>query len=149
MKRPRRRITNRRLGSHMPMVDAFPREAVRLLDGPVKDRQSLAARYLLELDVDRLLHNFRCNAALPSSAKPLGGWESPSCGLRGHFTGHYLSACARIFAATGDDQFKARIDTLVVELERCQTALGDGYLSAFPQSVFDTLEREFGGGGIW
>ena len=133
----------------MPKVDAFPREAVRLLDGPVKDRQSLAARYLLELDVDRLLHNFRCNAALPSSAKPLGGWESPSCGLRGHFTGHYLSACARMFAATGDDQFKARIDTLVVELERCQAALGDGYLAAFPQSAFDTLEREFGGGGIW
>ena len=33
--------------------------------------------YLLSLDVDRLLHTFRLNAGLPSSAKPYGGWEEP------------------------------------------------------------------------
>ncbi len=82
------------------MILAFPRNAVRLLDGPIKDRQSLTGRYLLELETDRLLHNFRRNAGLGSTAEPLGGWESPTCGLRGHFVGHYLSACAQMFAAT-------------------------------------------------
>ena len=51
----------------------------------------LDRQYLLSLDPDRLLHTFRLNAGLPSSAKPLGGWEEPKCELRGHFVGHYLS----------------------------------------------------------
>ena len=65
------------------------------------------------------------------------------------FTGHYLSACTKMFASTGDERFKPRIDTIVANFEACRAALGDGYLSAFPQSAFDTLEQEFGGGGIW
>ena len=63
--------------------------------------------------MDRLLHNFRVNASLPSQAKPYGGWEAPGCGLRGHFTGHYLSACAMMFATTGDTVFQERVAQLV------------------------------------
>lgn len=127
------------------MLQKFPLAAVRLLDGPLKDRQSLTGQYLLQLDADRLLHNFRANAGLPSSAQPLGGWESPTCGLRGHFTGHYLSACSQMYAATGDVRFKQRVETLVAAFDECQRALGGKYLSAFPDTQFDTLEREFGG----
>ena len=58
-------------------VRAFPLEDVRLLDGPFKHAMELDRQYLLSLDVDRLLHTFRVNAGLPSSAKPLGGWEEP------------------------------------------------------------------------
>ena len=36
----------------------------------------LDQKYLLALDPDRLLHMFRINAGLPSSARPLGGWEA-------------------------------------------------------------------------
>jgi len=64
---------------------AFRLEDVRLLDGPFKRAMELDRQYLLSLDVDRLLHNFRANARLPSSAEPLGGWEEPNCELRGHF----------------------------------------------------------------
>src|SRR5437868_4456303 len=80
----------------------FPLTGVRLLDGPFKHAMELDHRYLLSLDADRLLHNFRVNAGLSSSAKPLGGWEAPDCELRGHFVGHYLSACALMYASTGD-----------------------------------------------
>ena len=52
----------------------------------------LNTAFLKSLEPDRLLHNFRVNAGLPSVAKPLEGWESPGVGLRGHFVGHYLSA---------------------------------------------------------
>src|SRR5258707_12227623 len=55
-------------------VQAFPLEDVRLLDGPFKRAMELDEHYLLELDVDRLLHNFRINAGLPSSAQRMGGW---------------------------------------------------------------------------
>ena len=125
----------------------LPRTHVRLLPGPIKRRQDLNGQYLLQLDPDRLLHNFRVNAGLPSTAVPLGGWENPACGLRGHFTGHYLSACAAMHQATGDEAFKHRLDEILAGLSQCQAKLGGSYLSAFPATEFDTLEQKFG--GVW
>lgn len=130
------------------MLRAVPLAQVRLLPGEFKSRQDLHRQVILSYDMDRLLHNFRVNAGLPSTGKPYGGWESPNCGLRGHFTGHYLSACALMYGATGDAQFRERSDKLVAELAKCQTALGSGYLSAFPASEFDVLETKFFD-GVW
>src|SRR2546426_7972428 len=122
----------------------FPLEAVRLLDGPFKQAMQLDQQYLLGLDPDRLLHNFRVNAGLPSAAKPLGGWEAPDVELRGHAVGHYLSALALMHAATGDTRFKARADLMVAELAKIQEAQAKrfhpGYLSAFPEEFFDRVE---------
>src|SRR5438445_6477887 len=80
---------------------AFALEDIRLLDGPFKHAMELDKEYLLALDVNRLLHNFRVNAGLPSNAQPLGGWEELKGELRGHFVGHSLSACALMYAITG------------------------------------------------
>src|SRR5690242_3344406 len=55
---------------------AFSLSDVRLLPGPFQHAMELDHKYLLELDVDRMLHNFRVNAGLPSQAQPLGGWEA-------------------------------------------------------------------------
>src|ERR1043166_1993638 len=66
------------------VVEPFPLSAVRLLDSPFRDAMLRDEKYLLDLDADRLLHNFRVNVGLPSSAKPYGGWESPTTELRGH-----------------------------------------------------------------
>jgi hypothetical protein len=129
-------------------LEEVPLSQIRLLDSPFKQRQDVHRRVLLGYDVDRLLHNFRVNAGLPSQAKPYGGWEAPGCGLRGHFTGHYLSACATMFAATGEPAFRERVAQLVDGLADCQQALGTGYLSAFPISEFATLETRFFD-GIW
>ena len=81
---------------------AFPLRDVRLLDGPFKQAMELDRQYLLSLETDRLLHTFRINAGIPSSAQPLGGWEEPKGELRGHFLGHYLTACALMYVSTGD-----------------------------------------------
>ncbi|MGA2542572.1 MAG: beta-L-arabinofuranosidase domain-containing protein [Verrucomicrobiota bacterium] len=127
----------------IPMkATAFALEDVRLLDGPFKHAMELDGQYLLALEVDRLLHDFRLNAGLPSSARPLGGWEAPSCELRGHFVGHYLSACAQMYASTGDARFKAKGDAVVAGLAECQAKLGSGYLSAYPESFIDWVERQ-------
>jgi DUF1680 family protein len=128
-------------------AEPFDLSQVRVRSGICKTNQDLDEKYLLSLDPERLLHNFRVNAGLPSTAQPLGGWEAPSCGLRGHFVGHYLSACAEMYAATGDRQLLDRGTYVVTELGKCQDALGTGYLSAFPASAFDTLETKFG--GVW
>jgi DUF1680 family protein len=122
-------------------VHAFPLQDVQLLEGPFKHAMELDQQYLLALDVERLLHNFRVNADLPSTAQPLGGWEAPDCELRGHFVGHYLSACALMYASTGDKRFKEKGDAVVAGLAECQAKLGSGYLSAYPESFIDRVEK--------
>src|SRR4029079_16946371 len=62
----------------------FALEDVRLLDGPYRDAMIRDEQYLLSLDQDRLLHNFRVTAGLPSTEQTLGGWESPNTGRRVH-----------------------------------------------------------------
>ena len=49
-----------------------------MLDGPFRDAMLRDQKYLLSLDPDRLLRNFRVNVGLPSDAKPYGGWEAPN-----------------------------------------------------------------------
>ncbi len=123
-------------------VQAFPLPDVRLLDGPFRRAMELDEAYLLSLDPDRLLYNFRVNAGLPTrGAQPLGGWEEPTGELRGHFVGHYLSACAMMYASTGDARLKARGDAVVAGMAECQAKLGSGYLSAYPETFIDRVER--------
>jgi DUF1680 family protein len=137
--------TNTKPSSSKDVIDfkaqPFSLHQVRLLDGPFKDAMERDRKYLHELSSDRLLHTFRINAGLPSSAQPLGGWESPNGELRGHTMGHYLSACALMYASTGDEELKAKADAIVAELAKCQAALGSsGYLSAYPETFFDRVE---------
>jgi uncharacterized protein len=120
-------------------VEPFDLEAVRLAPGAVRDALETNQRFLLGLDPDRLLHMFRVTAGLPSTAAPLGGWEAPDNELRGHYTGHYLSACALLAAQTGDPAVRERGVRIAAELAKCQAANGRGYLSAFPPELFDRL----------
>jgi uncharacterized protein len=128
-------------------VEPFPMTQVRLLAGPFHDAQEWNRGYMARLDVPRLLYNFRQNAGLDTGtvANPFGGWEAPADGkrgteLRGHFTGHFLSASAQLYASTGDKDAKAKGDELVDGLAKCQAKLGGGYLSAFPMELFDRLD---------
>lgn len=120
----------------------FPLTQVRLLPGPCLDAREKNREYLLSLDPDRLLYTFRINAGLQAPGEPLGGWEAPGCEVRGHFAGHFLSACATMWAATGDEALKRKAAYLVAELAKCQAALGGEYLSAFPESLWDRLETK-------
>ena len=124
-------------------ADAFEPGAVRLLAGPFKTAQDLDARYLLQLEPDRLLHNFRVNAGVPPRAPVYGGWESqePWVDIRchGHTLGHYLSACALMYASTGDAAFQQRVGYIVAELKACQSAAGTGLVCAFPDGATPLL----------
>lgn len=132
-------------------VRPFPLTAVTLLDSPFRDNQRRNSAYLRFVDIDRLLHTFRTNVGLPSSAEPCGGWESPDTELRGHSTGHLLSGLALSYANTGDEAMRDKGGRLVAALAECQAAspaagFTAGYLSAFPESFFDRLEA---GTGVW
>jgi uncharacterized protein len=128
-------------------VQLFDMKDINLLDGPFKKGLEQNHDYLLNLDINSLLHNFRINAGFPSHAIPLKGWEAPDIELRGHFTGHFLSACALIYSSTNDKRFIKKADSVIIELEKCQNALGKtGYLSAFPESFIDRVET---GNRVW
>ena len=127
-----------------PKVAPFPMTQVRVLGGAYKQAEDWNRGYMQRLAADRLVRNFELNAGLPSSAKPLGGWETDVAGrageLRGHFTGHYLSAAALLYASTGDNDIKAKGAEMVGALAKCQRRLSGGYLSAFPITWFDRLD---------
>src|SRR5882757_10891684 len=102
-------------------IEPFPMEQVKLHSGPLKDAMGINRRYLASIPNDRLLHNFRVTAGIRSNAEPLGGWEAPDCELRGHFAGgHYLSACALMYASLQDEDLRTKADDLVAELGKCQ-----------------------------
>jgi uncharacterized protein len=123
-------------------VVPFPLTQVRLGNGPCTIAMEADRQYLRSLPPDRLLHTFRINAGLPSTVQPLGGWEAPDCELRGHYAGgHYLSACALMYASTGDENLKKNAALVVSELAKCQAAMKSGYLSAFPVEFFDRLRE--------
>jgi hypothetical protein len=139
------RAVNRELVA--PQASPFPMKNVRLQRGAFSAAAEANQRYLKTLPPDRLLHMFRLTAGLPSSAEPLGDWEKPDCELRGHFAGgHYLSACALAFASSEDEELKRNGDLMVAELAKCQAQHKNGYLSAFPQELFDRLRD---GVNVW
>jgi len=135
---------------------AIPRADVRLLPGRYLDNQQRNLAYLLYLDPDRMLRSFRINYGQPAQAAPIGGWESPNSMIRGHVTGHLMSALAWAYAGTGTSAAdrdrlaaKAKGDYIVAELAALQaraqkSGYHAGYLSGFPQQFFTWLEQ-----GAW
>jgi len=111
-------------------VQPFDLADVRLLDGPFQQARARDTTYLLSLESDRLLHNFRTEAGLEAKAPIYGGWENS--GVAGHIMGHYLSAVSMDYRATGDPRLKQRVDYIVGELGLCQEKNGGGYVSAIP-----------------
>ncbi len=113
----------------------FPLGDVQLLEGPFLQARDLNIDVLLKYDVDRLLQPYRKAAGLPDKAEGYDNWE----GLAGHVGGHYLTAMAMNYAATGDTSCKQRMDHMIAELKACQEAngknnpdWGNGYVGAVP-----------------
>ncbi|MBN1583372.1 MAG: glycoside hydrolase family 127 protein [Anaerolineae bacterium] len=123
---------------------------VSLQPGLLQQRFNLNRRYLLNLRDENLLQSFYLEAGLwRTAAQPKGihwGWESPTCELRGHFLGHWLSAAARIYASTGDAEIKVRADRVVTELGRCQRENGGEWAGSIPPKYLDWIAR---GKGVW
>lgn len=117
--------------------DTFASKDVILTEGPFKHARDLNIQTLLQYNVDRLLAPYRKEAGLPAKAKGFPNWD----GLDGHIGGHYLSAMAMNFAATGNKICKKRMDYMIAELKACQNAnglkypdWGVGYVGGVPGS---------------
>lgn len=134
-------------------VESFDLKDVRLLPSRFRENMMRDSAWMVSIDVNRLLHSFRSTAGVFAgreggymTVKKLGGWESLDCELRGHTTGHLLSAYGLMYAATGSEIFKLKGDSLVSGLAEVQRALGNGYLSAFPEEL---INRNLRGTSVW
>ena len=113
-----------------PSVSGFDLSDVHLLEGPFRHAMEMDQAYILFLKPDRLLSRCREYAGLIPRDSTYGGWEKEA--LSSHFLGHYLSACALQFRATGDRRFLDRITYVVDQLAECQKANGNGYVTGIP-----------------
>ena len=112
-------------------IAPFPLSHITLSQGSQFDKAfSLNKQYMQSLDPERLLHTFRLNAGINSTATGIGSicvinrqdsvhcsryvtnkhlfctaftgsWEDPACEVRGQFMGHYLSGGAMMVNYTG------------------------------------------------
>lgn len=134
--------------------------------------------YLEIMDADRMLYNFRSAFGVDTEgAQPLTGWEEPTGLLRGHSTGHFLSALAQAYASTGETVYKDKMDYMVAELAELQamsegdpaefetqctpsnaaqsmwstdpSTWGEGFLSAYSPDQFALLEQYTPYATIW
>ena len=128
---------------------------VQVTRGPFFEAAKQNAAYLLELEPDRLLHNFRKFAGLDPKGKIHGGWEKMA--LAGHTLGHYLTAISMHYASTGDERFLQKANYIVDELAEVAQARGNGYIGGMPggEEVFEKVSRgeieteRFNLNGLW
>ena len=137
-----------------------------------------ALEYLKIMDADRMLYNFRATFGQDTKgARALTGWDEPSGLLRGHSTGHFMSALAQAYASTGDEEIKEKLDYMIEEMRKLQvlsegeakdfvtacsrndaaqskwskdpTTWGKGFISAYSPDQFALLEQYTPYATIW
>lgn len=131
--------------AHTKVWNTFPLSNVRLLPGsPFYRAMQVDQRYILGMDVDRMLNEYRRKAGLPEKG-PYPSSNQPE-GTRPGYLDHYLSAVSLMYAQTGDKAFKERADYIIATLHDCRAALteregpGYGFLSSWHKLLRGELE---------
>ncbi|MCI3936445.1 glycoside hydrolase family 127 protein [Chryseobacterium aahli] len=123
-------FTSLAFGQVKKNVSYFPLNKVHLSESVFSKAMQTDEKYILSMDADRLLAPYLKEAGLKPKKENYPNWENT--GLDGHVGGHYISALALMYASTGDDKIKQRLDYMIDELERCQNLSENGYLSGIP-----------------
>ena len=112
--------------SNTPKAKPLPMSAVKITgDNRLTSNRDLDISEILKWDIRQQLYNYRDTYGLSTEGYPVSdGWDSPTTKLKGHGSGHYMSALALAFAsATDDDQKREllqRIEIMVNQLRECQ-----------------------------
>ena len=112
--------------SPTPLAEPLPLNKVRINgENRLTHNRDMDIDQLLSLDVKQQLYNYRDTYGLPTDGYPeADGWDSPTTKLKGHGSGHYMSAMAMAYAsctdATKKAQLKENIRLMVDELRACQ-----------------------------
>lgn len=140
-----------------PVITPMDEGEVELKPGsPFFDNRERDLIYLKKISADQMLYNFRVEAGLDTlGAEEMIGWDSPKCLLRGHTTGHYMSALALCYRETHDHEIKEKLHYIVRELAECQEVFSrkpeyqEGYIGAYSEKQYDELEEEAKYPDVW
>ncbi len=118
--------TEMKVPSSTPVAEPLPLNQV-LIEGEnrLTSNRELAIREIISWDVSQQLYNYRDTYGLSTDGyKVADGWDSPTTKLKGHGSGHYMSALAFAFASSSDEEQKAQLRNnmrrMVDELRECQ-----------------------------
>jgi DUF1680 family protein len=109
-----------------PVAHTVPLTDVTLQgDNRLTSNRDLAIREIISWDVTQQLYNYRDTYGLSTEGYTRSdGWDSPDTKLKGHGSGHYMSALALAYASATDPAQRAalgeRITRMVNELRQCQ-----------------------------
>ena len=112
--------------SNTPVAETLPLDQVSIDgDNRLSWNRDLDIDQLISFPVRQQLYNYRDTYGLSTEGYPeADGWDSPTTKLKGHGSGHYMSAMAFAFASCQDPAKKAilrqNITTMVNELRQCQ-----------------------------
>ena len=125
-------------------------KAVKLYEGELLRREESNRQYLMKLRNEHLLRNFQLEAGRytgrGADTEAMGGWEDPTCQLRGHFLGHWLSAAALRYQENGDKELKAKAEAILEELALCQQDNGGEWVCPIPEKYLYWIGK---GKGVW
>ena len=132
------------------MISQIKGKKVTLREGDLLRRENDNRSYLMKLENRYLLRNYLLEAGRISGRgmdmNAMGGWEDPSCQLRGHFLGHWLSAAAIRYDETGDKELYAKAYAIIEELDICQKDNGGRWVAPIPEKYLDWIGE---GRPIW
>ena len=112
--------------SNKTIAETLPLDKVVISgDNRLTWNRNLDIDHLLTLDVRQQMYNYRDTYGLPTEGYPeADGWDSPTTKLKGHGSGHYMSAMAMAFASCQDEakkeQLRQNIRLMVDCLRECQ-----------------------------
>lgn len=134
------------------MIKHFDYEKIKLTPGLFKERMTADVKYLLSLDSRALLQNYMMEAGIilpenfttedPTKTYYHWGWEAPTCQLRGHFLGHWMSAAARAAVSEGDRSLKAKLFDIIDQLKEMQKLNGGKWVAPIPEKYMKIMETD-------
>jgi uncharacterized protein len=124
------------------IIEPFDYRGVSLNDGPLlRQVQEVRACYL-RVPNDDYLKGFRQRAGKPAPGADLGGWYTPGTF---HVFGQVLSGLARMYAATGDEACRDKLNALIREWSLCIESDGYFYSTKPPSPPHYIYEKMVGG----
>lgn len=133
------KVTEKQPSQPSPKAEPLPLNKVCIIgDNRLTHNRDMDIDQLLSLDVTQQLYNYRDTYGLSTEGYTTSdGWDSPTTKLKGHGSGHYMSAMAMAYACCNDplkkQQLHENIKRMVDELRQCQerTFVWDNKLGRF------------------
>lgn len=132
--------------SNKPVAEPLPLNNVTITgDNRLTSNRDLDIREILSWDITQQLYNYRDTYGMPTEGYTRSdGWDSPTTKLKGHGSGHYMSALAFAYSSVATLKDKGnekaelykRIERMVNELRECQerTFVWDSILNRYREA---------------